>query len=178
MSWCDHGHCAICNTEQKIARLRAALQATAARRFPLQGGPSLPWEMIAPYEAQARANHGGQSLERLAERGGLSPCEALAVLTCRPWTALSAADKAGALAEIERRRVEWEDNELRVQLRAAREELARCAAAYETVARLNARMLQVMRRAQPIVCRPTHHAELSQLAAHFAVVLSDAEAVR
>lgn len=119
MSWCDHGHCTICNTEQEIARLRAALQATAARRFPLQEGPSLPWEMIAPYEAQAQANH-GQSLERLAERGGLSPGEALAVLTCRRRPPMSIV----ALAEIERRRVEWEDNELRAQLRAAWEALA------------------------------------------------------
>ena len=30
----------------------------------------IPWAMLVPHEAQARRNHGGQSLERLAERGG------------------------------------------------------------------------------------------------------------
>ena len=30
-----------------------------------------PWALLEPHEAQARANHGGQSLKRLAERGGL-----------------------------------------------------------------------------------------------------------
>ncbi len=40
---------------------------------------SIPWEVIAPHEAQAHKNH-GQSLERLAARGGLSYREMLAVL--------------------------------------------------------------------------------------------------
>lgn len=57
----------------------------AARAF---GTPYLcvciPWELIAPHEAQARKNH-GQTLERLHQRGGLSPCEALAVLENREW---------------------------------------------------------------------------------------------
>lgn len=44
----------------------------------------LPWEMITPHAAQAKKNH-GQTLERLAERGGLSACEALAVLDDRAW---------------------------------------------------------------------------------------------
>jgi hypothetical protein len=34
----------------------------------------IPWERIAPHEAQALHNH-DQTLERLAERGGLSPFE-------------------------------------------------------------------------------------------------------
>lgn len=42
----------------------------------------LPWALIAPHEAQAQENH-GQTLERLAERGGLDPVEAYAVLTDR-----------------------------------------------------------------------------------------------
>lgn len=42
------------------------------------------WEDIAPYEGQARENH-GQTLERLAERGGLSPVEAFFVMTGRRW---------------------------------------------------------------------------------------------
>lgn len=41
---------------------------------------SIPWAMIAPHEATARQNHGGQTLARLAQRGGLCPLEAVAVL--------------------------------------------------------------------------------------------------
>lgn len=44
----------------------------------------IPWGMIAPHERQARANH-GQSLERLAERGGLAACEALDIIEGRRW---------------------------------------------------------------------------------------------
>lgn len=54
------------------------------RLFPIMRGPAIPWSVIAPCEAQARKNH-GQSLERLAERGGLAPCEAIAVLTGTSW---------------------------------------------------------------------------------------------
>ena len=35
---------------------------------------SIPWEAISAHEFQARANH-GQSLDALAQRGGLSPYE-------------------------------------------------------------------------------------------------------
>jgi hypothetical protein len=45
---------------------------------------ALPWEMIAPHEDQVQKNH-SQSLKRLAERGGLGWCEAVAVLEDRPW---------------------------------------------------------------------------------------------
>lgn len=44
------------------------------RRFPVQRGPSIPWRAIAPYKYQVKVNH-GQTLERLAERGGLDPVE-------------------------------------------------------------------------------------------------------
>lgn len=45
---------------------------------------SIPWEMIAPHERQAQINH-GQTLERLAERGGLGIREALWVLKDYRW---------------------------------------------------------------------------------------------
>lgn len=45
----------------------------------------IPWDAISPYEGMARENHGGQSLERLAERGGLDPVEAFFVMTGRTW---------------------------------------------------------------------------------------------
>lgn len=51
----------------------------STRKYP-HGIASIPWEMIAPHEEQAQHNHGGQTLQRLAERGGLSAQEAVAVL--------------------------------------------------------------------------------------------------
>jgi len=48
--------------------------------FPVMRGPSVPWSVMAPHESMANVNH-GQTLERLAERGGLSPGEAWAVVS-------------------------------------------------------------------------------------------------
>ena len=47
----------------------------------------IPWALIEPHEKQAADNH-YQTLARLAERGGLSPDEALAVLENRQWRSL------------------------------------------------------------------------------------------
>jgi hypothetical protein len=46
---------------------------------------SIPWAIVAPHNDQARENHGGQTLERLAERGGLCPIELKAVLGDVPY---------------------------------------------------------------------------------------------
>ncbi len=46
------------------------------KRFPIQDGPSVPWEFMVPHEAQHKLNHGGQTLERMAQRGGLGATEA------------------------------------------------------------------------------------------------------
>jgi len=76
------------------AQEQAQGKAQETRTFPIMGrrvterGVSIPWALIAPHEAQALVNHGGQTLERLAERGGLAPCEALAVLEDRTWRAI------------------------------------------------------------------------------------------
>ena len=51
----------------------------------------LPWALIAPHEAQAKSNH-YQTLERLAQRGGLAFCEAAAIIEDRPWSAIKWAD--------------------------------------------------------------------------------------
>jgi hypothetical protein len=65
----------------------------------------VPWEFIRPHERRARANHGGQTLARLSERGGLSLKESLAVVTGRDWYAVErltreqAADEFLALLE-------------------------------------------------------------------------------
>lgn len=45
---------------------------------------SVPWDFIAPYEKRAKSNH-SQSLERLAQRGGLGPMEMYAVLRDIPY---------------------------------------------------------------------------------------------
>lgn len=44
----------------------------------------IPWDAISPFEGQAIHNH-GQTLQRLAERGGLCPIEAHFVMTNRDW---------------------------------------------------------------------------------------------
>lgn len=46
----------------------------------------LPWEFVRPHDRRAQINHGGQTLARLSERGGLSFDEVLAVLLDRPWS--------------------------------------------------------------------------------------------
>lgn len=45
---------------------------------------SIPWELIRPHQKQALANH-YQTLERLAERHGLSAQEAVAILEDKPY---------------------------------------------------------------------------------------------
>lgn len=45
---------------------------------------SIPWALVAKHKAQAERNH-GQTLERLAERGGLDPCELWCVLNDKGW---------------------------------------------------------------------------------------------
>ena len=62
------------------------------RRFPIQDRDHrgremeswIPWGAIEPHGHRAMQNH-GQTLERLAERGGLCPSEAVAVLTDTHW---------------------------------------------------------------------------------------------
>lgn len=58
---------------------------------------NLPWAMIEPHAGQAMRNH-WQTLERLAERGGLSACEALAVLEDREWRPIPEASAHSQLA--------------------------------------------------------------------------------
>lgn len=49
------------------------LLVTARKELP-ECPREIPWSFIAPYEAQVQRNH-GQTLEHLAERGGLDPSE-------------------------------------------------------------------------------------------------------
>jgi hypothetical protein len=89
---------------------------TARTSFPIlreyaePGRKDIPWEMIAPHEGQARLNH-GQSLERLAERGGLAACEAVAVLENRAWRRMTEADQR--LTQLE---TEWRARQHQVEM--------------------------------------------------------------
>jgi hypothetical protein len=61
---------------------------TGLKMFPIQLDDAIkeiPWALLEGHEAQAAANHSGQSLERLAERGGVMPEEALAIIEDRKW---------------------------------------------------------------------------------------------
>ena len=106
--------------------LRAEVERLKGRRFPIMGGPSIPWSMIGPHDRQAKSNHGGQDLERLADRGGLGCCEALAVLDGidyldSPWRSRDREDKR-PFNELERRRAKYEDDNC--TLRTSRNALA------------------------------------------------------
>ena len=46
--------------------------------------PSVDFRTVEPYEAQAQRNH-GQTLQRLSDRGGLSPEELIAVMEGRSY---------------------------------------------------------------------------------------------
>ncbi len=74
-----------------------------ARFFKIMGcttRTAIPWELIEPHRMQALASH-SQSLERLHERGGLSPGEAVAVIEDREWNSvLSTAEAAARLEEL------------------------------------------------------------------------------
>lgn len=95
------------------------------RRFPVGSphhrGVYLPWAMIKPYEDQALRNH-GQTLERLAERGGLSPREALCILDREGWmqSSWSRKHEEEAVLELEKRvrvyeRMQWEGEVAKVR---------------------------------------------------------------
>ena len=61
----------------------------------------LAWAIIEPHREQAMKNH-GQTLERLRERGGLGPCEAVAILEDRRWRRMFQADAIERLDELRR----------------------------------------------------------------------------
>jgi len=62
-------------------------QHTGRAVMPIMGATLLseiPFDMLVPHEAQAMRNH-GQTLERLAQRGGLGTSEAVDILEGRRW---------------------------------------------------------------------------------------------
>lgn len=74
----------------------------AEKMFPIMSKDErtgIPWRVIAPHEAQAQRNH-GQSLQRLAERGGLCWSETWGVLTGVGWSRLPRNQEAQCKAEV------------------------------------------------------------------------------
>lgn len=57
----------------------------------------VPWALLAPHEAQAASNHGGQTLDTLASRGGLGPDEMVAVIEGRKWRFMLLSDSVARL---------------------------------------------------------------------------------
>ncbi len=58
--------------------------------MPVMRGVSIkqiPMRLLLPYEKQAVRNH-GQSLQRLAERGGMNACEILGIIRGLSWSQL------------------------------------------------------------------------------------------
>lgn len=60
---------------------------------------TVPWAVVEPHEAQARSNH-GQTLRRLAERGGLCLQEMVAVLADKEWRVVKHLSDDQAAAHI------------------------------------------------------------------------------
>jgi hypothetical protein len=95
-----HGHSPLMLRDARVWAADEIERLQVPKFFPiLRGGASIPWGLIAPHEAQAQRNH-GQSLKRLAERGGLSASEAVAVLENRPWQPM--ADAGPRLVQLHR----------------------------------------------------------------------------
>ena len=115
-------------TVERLTRERDEAQASR-RRFPIMGGPSIPWRVIAPHEAQARINH-DQSLERLAQRGGLSPMEAHFVLADQRWRGVVTLDEAPWLAEMNA--INAADDQQAKDLATARQQLEEVKAERDT----------------------------------------------
>lgn len=82
----------------------ARAEAERRRMFPVLdacgGCPTrVPWAFVAPHEGWALKNH-DQTLQRLAERGGLSPCEIVAILEGRKWRQMPEAEATARLREL------------------------------------------------------------------------------
>jgi hypothetical protein len=69
------------------------------RLFRITNGTSIPWAIIEPHEQQALKNH-RQSLAELQRRGGLSPCEAVAVLEDRQWAEMPLPESKSRLEDL------------------------------------------------------------------------------
>jgi Lar family restriction alleviation protein len=76
------------------ARLEGAKAMQARRKYPVlgtQGQAKVDWQFVEDHAKQAYENH-RQTVERLAERGGLSWSELCAVVQDRKWSKMETAD--------------------------------------------------------------------------------------
>lgn len=71
----------------------------------------IPWLFIKPHNQQALDNHGQQNLHRLAERGGCSPNETLAILTGQRWGSWKKDDPEPAMEQINKLLEKWENDQ-------------------------------------------------------------------
>lgn len=105
--------------ERDSMRLRAEqaereLAKLAQRKFPVLdpplGCPSrVPWSFVAPHEGQALRNH-DQTLERLAQRGGLGAEELVAVVRGERWRERTFKTEEDAAVELARMLSPLEEN--------------------------------------------------------------------
>ena len=65
-----------------------------------------PWGLLWPHQAQAEDNH-GQSLERLAERGGLSVVEMLFIIQGKTWRNAPRVTMTEAMRQLRIYRLHW-----------------------------------------------------------------------
>lgn len=92
-----------------LGRVEGAREASAGcycktHQFKVMDAPTgcpqlVPWWLLAPFEPQALKNH-DQTLELLNERGGLAPCEMLAVIEGRRWRKMDDAEAGRQLAKV------------------------------------------------------------------------------
>lgn len=60
---------------------------------------SIPWSLVQDHEERALLNH-GQTLFRLAERGGLDPAELVVLIEGRHWYAAAHMDDEVAIRKL------------------------------------------------------------------------------
>lgn len=70
---------------------------------------SVPWSLLAPHEEQAHKNH-GQTLHRLAERGGLTFCEMVAIIENVHWRETFKLSAIDALKRLKKHLAEHEQS--------------------------------------------------------------------
>ena len=97
-------HNLVAEQDALTAEIAAAQQREARRTFPiLKGdGAKIDYQLVADHAEQARSNH-GQSVDRLAARGGLSWCELYAVLHNRKWEKVDTNEAMIACRSLEAR---------------------------------------------------------------------------
>lgn len=90
--------------ERELARLKArkfpVLMGADSKELRAFGCPMVvPWDFIADNARMCEQNH-SQTPERLAERGGLAPCEMCAVVEGRRWMKMTNEESAKRLLEL------------------------------------------------------------------------------